>query len=466
MEQDFKKALNIISDWILEYSTQKNNLPVSPKLKFGDIYKQIPKCPPENAESFSTLFTDFKQKILPGLMHWQSNNFFGLFPNTTSPPSILAEMLIATLNVQCMNWTASPAATELEISVMEWLRDLIGLPKEFSGVLQDSASSSTLIATLIAREKATDFFSNLKGTGLAPLVAYCSSEAHFSIEKGIKIAGIGSQNLRKIPTCENQKMNTDILLSTIEEDIKNGFKPFLVVGALGTTGSTAIDDLEKISAITKKYNLWFHIDAAYAGAALILPEIRDIAKGYELADSIVFNPHKWLLTSFECSAFFLKEKNNLVRTFSVKTPEYLKETHFEENTNFSDWSLGLGRRFRALKLWFVIRWYGTDKLREIIRNHILLGQKMENWIANDSEFEILTQRNFNLICFRFRSSDEVNLKIIDHINSSGKFFLGHTKINNQVAIRIVFGQIDIQEDHLQSFWYEIQNIAKKFKKEI
>jgi aromatic-L-amino-acid/L-tryptophan decarboxylase len=459
MEQDFENALDLATSWIKEYKNSVNNYSVFPKISPGSILKNLPEKTPQNAECFESIFRDFKNIILPGLTHWQNPKFFGLFPANTSPPAILAEMFIATLNVQCMNWIASPAATELEVRVMEWLRELFDLPKEFSGVIQDSASSSTLIATLAAREKATDYISNYDGIKNNKLIAYCSTEAHFSIEKAIKISGIGGNNLRKIPVNEFQKMRTDLLCKTIQDDLEQGLKPFFVVGAFGTTGTTAVDDLNEISQIAKKYNLWFHIDAAYAGSSLILPEIRVLAKGIEHANSIVINPHKWLLTSIDCSAFFIREKENLVRTFSVNIPEYLKISQKEENTNFSDWGTGLGRRFRALKLWFVLRWYGSDGLKNFIRNHIELSHTLEKWISMDSRFELFQNRNFNLICFRFKASNDLNMQLIQEINSTGKLFLNHTKINDKIFLRIVVGQTNVEEIHLKETWQEIQKIA-------
>ena len=464
MEQDFNKALNLASNWILEYQKSVNNFNVTPKTNRGDTLKQIPESPPIHAEKFEDIFNDFKNIILPNLSHWQSPKFFGLFPSNSSPPNILAEMFIATVNVQCMNWATSPAATELEIRIMEWLRDLIGLPSSFSGVIQDTASTSTLVSILVAREKATDFKSNQDGLVNNKLTAYCSSEAHFSIEKSIKIAGIGNTNLRKIPVNEYHEMRTDLLIEAIQSDLKQGFKPFYVVGAFGTTGSTAIDNLTEISKISKNFNLWFHIDAAYAGSALILPEMKSLAKGYEECDSFVFNPHKWLLTSFDCSAFFIKDKENLIRTLSFNIPEYFNKSYDNENINFCDWTTVLGRRFRSLKLWFVIRWYGTSGLQKLIKKHIELSNLLEQWILMDSNFEVHSKRNFNLICFRLKASNEVNMQLMQDLNSTGKLFLSHIKINEKIFLRIVVAQTNVEEGDIKEAWQEIQNMAIKFIK--
>jgi aromatic-L-amino-acid/L-tryptophan decarboxylase len=459
MKNEFKESVNRVSQWISDYNEEVEQYPVLSPIQPGEILKQLPKEPNKSPDSFENIFNDFKKIILPGITHWQHPKFFGYFPSNSSPPSVLAEILIASLGVQGMSWATSPAATELEIRMMEWLRDLFGLSTSFSGVIQDSASSSTMIAMIVAREKMTDFAINENGFSSQSLTAYCSSEAHSSVEKGAKMIGLGRHNLRKIPVNDQQEMDLKILETTIQEDIQAGKTPFFVVGAFGTTGSTAIDPLKGISAIAKKYKLWFHVDAAYAGAALVLPEIRRLADGVDEADSVVVNPHKWLLTTFDCSAFFIRNKDALIRTFSV-LPEYLKTPEGESVTNFRDWGLGLGRRFRSLKLWFVLRWYGTEGIRSVIRSHIELGKTLEHWIRQDSRFEVVTQRHFNLVCFRLKASNEANMSLLNQLNQSGKLFLSHTKIDEKVVLRMVVGQTHVQERHIRDAWSEIQAIAQ------
>ncbi|WP_293934254.1 pyridoxal-dependent decarboxylase [Iodobacter sp.] len=461
MQQDFKHALAEVGEWMNDYQQNVADYPVIAALKGGDILQQIPDFAPKDAEHFSQIFADFKKIIVPGITHWQHPQFMGYFPSNTSPPSVLAEMLVASLGVQCMSWLTSPAATELEIRMMEWLRQLWGLPEAFSGVIQDSASSSTLIALLVAREKATQFQSNKTGVAGFKLSAYCSSEAHTSIEKAIKIAGIGEQNLRKIPVDEHQSIRIDLLQQAIAEDIKQGFTPFFMVGALGTTGSTAVDDLAAMAKIAKAQQIWFHIDAAYAGSALMLPEVRQLATGYTEADSMVVNPHKWLLCNFDCSAFFIRDKESLLKTFTLGLiPEYLKSPNSTDQTNFMNWGVGLGRRFRALKLWFVMRWYGTDGLSDLISHHIDLSAELERWVSQDRHFEVLAQRHFNLLCFRLKASDEINMELLRRINASGKVFMTHTKINHQLALRMVIGQTQVNQQHVREVWQLIQSLAK------
>ncbi len=458
MNNNLNNSLKIVTEWITQYQNEVKNYPVMSPLKFGDILEQLPKEPKESPEQFETIFNDFLSVIVPGITHWQHPKFFGYFPSNSSIPSLLAEMLTATLGIQAMSWITSPAATELEIRVMEWLRDLFSLPKSFHGVIQDSASSSSMIAVTAAREKATKYHTNNVGLANHTLVAYCSTETHSSIEKAIKIIGIGNNNLRKIPVNQDQQMNTDALQRCIEEDLQNGLTPFFIAGTFGTTGSTAIDPLKAIARISKKYDLWFHIDAAYAGTALLLPEIRLLAEGIEEADSIVINPHKWLFTTFDCSALFIRNKDLLLKTFSI-LPEYLKDHNLQDVVNFRDWGLGLGRRFRSLKLWFVIRWYGKLGLQSLIRSHIELGSKFEQLIKKDGRFEIAAKRQFNLVCFRLKATDEENIKLLNTINRSGKMFLTHTRLNGSIVLRAVLAQTNLTEDHVIEAWKEIQEMS-------
>lgn len=459
MQEDYKEALKLVSQWMADYHDKVESFPVLSQVKPGDILNQLPRYPDQTSVSFEKIFNDFKSIIMPGLTHWQHPKFFGYFPANSSPPSVLAEMLIASMGVQGMSWATSPAATELEIRVLEWLRDLLGLSSHFTGVIQDSASSSTLIAMIVAREKISNFQINENGYLDHQLVAYCSDEAHSSIEKAAKIIGLGRKNLRKIPVNEWQEMDIDILEQFILEDIQSGKKPFFITGVFGTTGSTAIDPLNKISVIAKKYQLWLHIDAAYAGAALMLPEMRLLAEGINEADSIVVNPHKWLFTTFDCSTFFIRDKDLLVRSFSL-LPEYLKTPEGDSVTNFRDWGLGLGRRFRSLKLWFVIRWYGKEGIQNMLRTHIEIAQKLESWIQEHPLFEVAAQRHFNLVCFRLKAGEAINMQLLQILNESGHLFLTHTKLNGKVVLRMVVGQTDVQERHVKEAWQRIIKTAE------
>jgi aromatic-L-amino-acid decarboxylase len=457
-QNNFSDVTSTVVNWMADYQARIRSFPVLSKVRPGEILEKLPTSPNLSPDCFDDMFSDFKDLILPGITHWQHPNFFAYFPANSSPPSIIAEMLIDTLGVQGMSWATSPAATELEIRMMKWLQEMFGLSPEFSGVIQDSASNSTMSAMIVAREKATDFSTNETGVTEQKLVAYCSSEAHSSVEKAAKMIGIGRQNLRKIAVNANQEMRVDLLIQAIEDDLKNGKRPFFMVGAFGTTGSTAVDDLKSISNVAKKYGIWFHVDAAYAGSALVLPEVRMLADGINQADSVVINPHKWLLTTFDCSAFFIKDRTALLKSFSI-LPEYLKTPEAESVTNFRDWGPGLGRRFRSLKLWFVIRWYGVTGIQNIIRNHISLSAELESWIRNDPRFEVMTKRQFNLVCFRLKSGDGASQKLLSILNQSGDMFLSHTRINGSFVLRLVIGQTDVTAEDVRQAWDKIKQAA-------
>lgn len=465
---EFKKYAYEFIDWIVDYYKNIENYPVKSQVKPKEIFNKLPDSPPENSESIEKIFNDFREIILPGITHWQSPNFHAYFPANSSYPSLLAEMLMSALGVQGMKWETSPAAAELEEKVMNWLKEMLGIPENFSGVIQDTASTSTLASIICAREKYSDYKINQNGfKDFKNLRVYCSTETHSSIEKAVKIAGIGKDNLVKINVDDEFKMNTDELEKAITKDIEKGFNPLCVVAALGTTSSTAVDPLEKISKICKKYNLWLHIDAAYAGSALILPEYKWMIKGIEQADSFVFNPHKWLFTNFDCSAYFVREKEFLIRTFEI-IPEYLKTLSDTKVNNYCDWGVPLGRRFRALKLWFVIRNFGVKGLQEKLRYHILLAKNLESVIRSDNEFEILAPVIFNLICYRYKPKDvnsedelnKINEELLHKINYTGKIYITHTKLNGKYTLRMVIGKTNVNEEHVKKVWELIKETSK------
>jgi aromatic-L-amino-acid decarboxylase len=358
-----------------------------------------------------------------------------------------------------MSWLTSPAATELEERVCDWIRDAKGIDKSWKGCIHDTASTATLSALLAAREKATNYQINENGfQGNERFRVYSSSHVHSSIDKALKIAGIGLNNLVRIPVDKNFSMIAEALEKAILEDMEKGFHPLCVVSALGTTSSTAVDPINKISQITQKYKIWHHIDAAFAGTALILPEFQNLIEGHELADSYVFNPHKWMFTNFDCTIMYLKEPRYLVNTFSM-TPEYLKTKLDEEVNNYRDWGIPLGRRFRALKLWFVVRSYGLQGLREKLRNHLLLAQKAKSWIEAEDRLEIMAPVNFNTICFRYFSEglslekeNQINETWMNQVNATGEAFFSHTKLDGKYVIRWVIGQTDVTEKHIQKAW--------------
>ncbi|MCI0472435.1 MAG: pyridoxal-dependent decarboxylase, partial [Ignavibacteria bacterium] len=409
---DFEKNFQSVLDWMMNYFRGIENYPVKSGVKVRGIFDKLPAHPPPAGEEFSSIMIDFDEIIMPGITHWQHPKFFAYFPANSSYPSVAAEMLTSALAAQCMKWETSPAAAELEEVVMNWLKEMTGIPKLFHGVIQDTASTSTLAAIITAREVMSGFSVNKSGySGSEKFRVYGSTETHSSIEKAVKIAGIGRDNLVKVPVNEKSEMRTDDLENAILRDIEKGFVPLCVVVTLGTTGTTAIDSLKDIVKLKKKYGFRVHVDAAFLGSALLLPEYKWMLEGIEEADTFVFNPHKWLFTNFDCSAYFVKDKNDLLNTFEI-IPEYLKTRADSLANNYCDWGIPLGRRFRALKLWFVIRTYGTEGLKEILRRHLSLAENLYGQIHSEKNFEILAPLTANLVCFRYcpqgKTEEELN----------------------------------------------------------
>jgi len=464
---EFRKYAHDLVDWMADYLENVENYPVKSSVTPGDIFKKIPDKPPANSEPFSHLMKDLEEIIMPGITHWQNPNFFAYFPANTSPPSILAEMIISTLGAQCMIWETSPAAAELEEKMMVWLRDMIGLPSEFEGVIQDSASTATLAAILTAREKVTGFSINAGGSENAgTLRVYCSEQTHSSIEKAVKISGIGRRNLVKIPVRDDYSMDVLKLAEEISKDIDNGFIPCCVVATLGTTGTTAVDDLKAIGEICSRNGVWLHVDAAMAGTALILPEFQWMLDGKEYIDSFVFNPHKWMFTNFDCTAYFVKDASTLIKTFEV-LPEYLKTRTRGKVNDYRDWGVPLGRRFRALKLWSVIRSYGTDGLREKIRYHIKIAANLAGLISKETDFEILAPVVISVVCFRYvpygyseADINVVNEKLNHSLNDSGKIYLSHTVLKGKYTLRMVTAQTNVTLEHVEKAWDLIKETAR------
>jgi aromatic-L-amino-acid decarboxylase len=465
---EFRTYAHQIVDWMADYFENIEQYPVKSQVKPKQIYYQLPDNPPETGESMTDIMDDFNQIILPGITHWQSPNFFAYFPANSSYPSILAEMLTATLGAQCMIWDTSPAAAELEERTMNWLIKMLGLPDYLDGVIQDSASTATLTALLTAREKYTNYRINQSGfAGKGQLKVYCSTEAHSSVEKAVKIAGFGKENLIKIEVDNEYKMKTDKLADAIKKDINKGDKPVCVVATLGTTSTTAIDPLREIGEVCREFDIWLHVDAALAGTALLLPEYRWMIEGIENVDSFVFNPHKWMFTNFDCSAYFVKDKVALIKTLEI-LPEYLKTKSRGEVNDYRDWGVPLGRRFRALKLWFVIRNFGINGLQEKIRYHISLAKQLKEKIENDESFEIMAPVPLNTVCFRFLPKQLINKEEINHmneillskINQTGQLYLTHTKLNGNYIIRMVTAQTNVDEEHVLNAWKKIKEIAK------
>ena len=460
--QQFRKEGKKVIDWIADYYENIESYPVLSQVKPGDVKNSLPDSPPEKGENLDEMMRDLDEKIMPGITHWQSPNFFAYFPSNTSFPAILGDLISSGLGVQGMIWATSPAATELETRVLDWLVEMMGMPEKFKstssggGVIQDTASTSSLTAVIAARERATKFESNKKG--IAPkLVAYVSSQTHSSLEKAVKIAGIGKENLRIVDGDEQFALKPDLLRTLIKTDKQKGFQPFFVCATVGTTSSNAIDPVKEIGEICRAENCWLHVDAAMSGTAMLCPEFRHLQEGVEMADSYCFNPHKWMFTNFDCDVFWVAKREELINTFSI-LPEYLrnKATESGEVFDYRDWHIQLGRRFRSLKLWFVIRHYGTEGLRHHIKKHVELAQQFAQWVKDSSDFELITEPPLNLVCFRHKAGDAFNLNIMNKINESGTLFFTHTKLNDQIVLRMSIGQTNTEKMHIKNAWKLIQ----------
>ncbi len=464
--QEFRRQGRAVVDWIADYYENIESFPVLSQVLPGQIRASLPKDPPQQGERFEAILQDIGRLILPGITHWQSPNFFAFFPANASGPSILGELLSAGLGVQGMLWATSPACTELETHVLDWLAVMLGLPDKFKsgssggGVIQDTASSASLSALLAARERATGFQTNQKGCD-GRLVAYTSTQAHSSIEKAVKIAGLGLNNLRLIEVDERFAMRPQDLAQQIGVDRQAGLAPCFVSATVGTTSSNALDPLPEIGRICRDEGVWFHVDGAMSGTAALCPEYRYILKGLESADSFCFNPHKWMFTNFDCDCFFVADRETLIRTFSI-LPEYLRNKASESGAVFDyrDWHIQLGRRFRALKLWFVLRHYGIEGLQYHLREHIKLAQSFAQWIKKDDRFELAVPAPLNLVCFRYKGSDEKNQLLEEKLNQSGALYLTHTVLNGRYTLRFCVGQTYTKERHVVQAWEKIQETVK------
>lgn len=472
--KEFRKYGQDVVDWIADYLENAQQYPVMSRRRPGETIALVPEHPPEEGEEMDRILEDFERDILPGVTHWNHPRFFAYFPANNSAPSILGEMLSAGLGVNAMLWQTSPAATELEQRVMAWLGELVGLPPAseggFHGVIQDTASTATLCALVCARERATAFSINEMGyeglAGAGPLRLYCSKEAHSSVVKGAKIAGFGVRNVVTVAGDETRAMDPEDLERRIAADVAAGLTPCCVVATVGTTGSTAIDPLQKIGPVAKQHGLWLHVDAALAGSAAILPSKRWIFDGIGHADSLVFNPHKWLLTNFDCSAYYVKDPVHLEQAMSIN-PDYLKTDFDPEVANFRDWGIPLGRRFRALKLWFVLRSYGAKRLRELIASHIDLATEFASWVEADADWELLAPVPLNTVCFRLRREgwtdeecDARNKALMDRVNQGGRIFLTHTTLEGRFTLRMAIGQTQTRREHVVEAWEVLRKAAE------
>ncbi|NIZ60302.1 aspartate aminotransferase family protein [Sedimentitalea sp. CY04] len=457
------------ADWAQEYHGTIRDRPVRAQSQPGDVLNALPTSAPESPEDMEDVFNDFEQIVMPGMTHWQHPRFFAYFPTNATPASVLAEYMIANLSAQCMLWQTSPAATELETRVLDWLRQAMGLPDAFSGVIQDSASGATLAAVLTMRERALKWQGNSQGLpGQKPLRVYASREVHTSIDRAIWISGIGEANLVRIPIIgENRAMDSAALEAAIVADKANGMVPAGIVACVGGTGTGATDDIAAVSAIAKRHDLYLHVDAAWAGNAMICPEFQPMWAGAEEADSIVFNPYKWIGGQFDGSVHFVRSPEDLTRTLAI-SPEYLK-THGKDGiVNYSEWSVPLGRRFRALKLWFLIRAYGLEGLRSRIRNHVTWSRALHDKLGAVSGFEIVTKPMWSLWTFRHAPKgatdlDELNLRLVTAINDDGRIYLTQTRVDGVLAIRFQAGHFEATEDDVMMAYDVITEISEGLK---
>jgi aromatic-L-amino-acid decarboxylase len=452
-------------DWISNYLERAPSLPVLSQVKPGDVISSLPSHAPAQPESLDAILSDLDSNILPGITHWQSPSHFAYFPANSSPPSVIGDLLSSGFGVQGMLWATSPACTELEIRVLDWLVEMLDLPRHFlststgGGVIQDSASSANLCAVLAGRERATQFDSNENGCDQG-LTAYTSSQAHSSMEKAIKVAGIGRKNLRLIEVDDSFRIRPSALAKAIAEDKRAGRIPCFVGATVGTTSTMSIDPLPEIGAICHDHNIWLHVDAAMAGTAALCEELRYIHEGLDSADSYCFDCHKWMLTNFDCTCFYVRNRKELTETLAI-TPEYLRNAASTSGAvvDFRDWHIPLGRRFRSLKLWCVIRSYGVEGLRVMVRRHIELTNRFVEWLKRDTRFEIVAPPSLNLVCFRLKRSDNATENLMNNLNSSGKVCLSHTKLNGRFVLRFCVGQTYTEEEHVRAAWELIQQHA-------
>ena len=462
---EFRRHGKALIDWVANYYERIESFPVLSKARPGEIRGSLPAHPPMHGEPFEAMLHDFETLILPGITHWQSPNFFAYFPSNNSAPSVLGDLLSSGLGVQGMLWATSPACTEVETHVLDWLAGMLGLPDKFSshdkggGVIQDTASSSTLCALLAARERATQLGSNERGCD-GSLVAYASSQAHSAIEKAVKIAGLGRRNLHLIEVDSDFALKPEALAEQIQKDRASGKTPCFVCATVGTTSSNALDPVKAIGEICRREGLWLHVDAAMSGTAALCPEFRYIQEGLELADSYAFNPHKWMFTNFDCDCFYVADRRMLIEALTV-LPEFLRNKATESGAviDYRDWHIPLGRRFRALKLWFVIRHYGVEGLQHHIRRHVELARQFSNWVSRDERFELAAPVPLNLVCFRHRGGDDTNQAIMDSLNQSGDLYLTHTRLRDRFTLRLCIGQSYTELRHVERAWQRIREHA-------
>ncbi len=472
----FRKYSHQTADWIANYLENMNDYPVLSRAKPDEIKSRLPKSPPEKPEPFENVLSDFQKVILPGITHWNHPRFFAYFSITGSYPGIIGEFLSSALNVNAMLWKTSPAATELEEVVLDWLRQMVGLPQQFEGVINDTASVGSMCAMAAARE-AINLQVREKGLAgrreLPQLRAYSSEEAHSSIEKAAIVLGFGQEGIRKISTDEAFRMDVHALEKAVQSDLDAGIRPVCVIATIGTTSTTSVDPVKEIAEVCRKYGIWLHVDAAYGGAAAILPEMRSQFAGWENADSIIINPHKWLFTPIDCSVLYCKRPDSLKQAFSL-TPEYLRTTRTGEEKNLMDYGISLGRRFRALKLWMVIRSLGCEGIANAIKDHVAYARRLAELIECHPDFQMLAPVPFSTLVFRFSPKNlprsrspsdseinDLNEKLLEAVNETGRVFLSHTKLRGKFGIRLAIGNLKTNWEDVSAAWDVVQQKAEE-----
>ncbi len=472
--EEFRKFGYRAVDWVADYLARVGQYPVLARTEPGAIRRSLPASPPNDPEPMDTILADFQSRILPGITHWNHPAFFAYFAITGSGPGILGELLAAALNVNGMLWKTSPAATELEEVTLDWLRQMVGLPAGLMGIIMDTASVASLCAIAAAREAADPRVREQGMAGAARLRLYTSEQAHSSIEKAALVLGLGRHGVRKIPVDGEFRLDAAVLAAAVAEDRRAGWRPFCVVATVGTTSTTSVDPVPAIADICEREGLWLHVDGAYAGMAALAPEFRWVMDGCGRADSIVINPHKWLFTPIDCSAFYCRRPEVLRAAFSL-IPEYLRTAESEQAAvrDFMDYGVQLGRRFRALKLWMVIRYFGVEGLAARIREHIALGQRFRSWVDAHPDFERMAPAPFSVVCFRAHPArlrrdgggqtdaylERLNTELLNAVNGTGRAYLSHTKLNGALALRLAVGNLRTTEAHVREAWELLQRHA-------
>ncbi len=453
---EFRASAHQAVDWIAEYLGDPRRYSVLPTVKPGELVDALPSSGPAQGETLERMLADFDRQIIPAVTHWNHPGFFAYFGCTGSTPIVLGEMLAAALNTNGLHWKTSPAVAELETVTLGWLRHWMGLPQEFFGIIYDTASTSSMHALIAAREKlAPECRENGSNAGF---VVYTSHQSHSSIEKDAIAIGIGQKFVRKIGVDAEFRMRADLLEAAIKQDLAAGLRPMCIVATLGTTSSTSVDPVAQIADLAARYNVWLHVDAAYAGVCALLPEMRALFAGMERADSIVVNPHKWLFTNIDCSVFYTRHQKTLRQAFSL-VPEYLRASEDPRAHHLMDYGVPLGHRFRSLKLWFVLRYFGLEGLQAVLRSHCEMARQFAKWVDADQRFERVAPVPFSTVCFRLKGTDDQQHKLMQKVNSTGKYFISHTELNKQVVIRLAIGNLGTTITDVEGCWKALQSAA-------